>query len=74
MTAKTRPIMGDLSLTVENGITLTAGTDVGLAELWARHTLAEAWDGLTYREQVGHISEALAELRQAYKQTEETRA
>lgn len=74
MHTKTSPILGELSLTVEDGTTLTASTDVALAEQWARHTLGEAWDGLTYSEQVGHVSEALAELRRTYHQNEETRA
>lgn len=65
MHTKTSPILGELSLTVEDGATLTARTDVALAEQWARHTLGEAWDTLTYGEQVGHVGEALAELRRA---------
>lgn len=74
MRTTNRPILGDLSLTVEDGTTLTARTDVALAEQWARHTLGEAWDSLTYGEQVRHTSEALAELRRAHNQTEETSA
>lgn len=60
------PIVGDLSLTVEDGSTLTASTDVALAEQWAKHTLAEQWETLSYAEQVRHVSEALAVLRRAY--------
>lgn len=74
MQTKTSPILGELSLTVEDGSTLTARTDVALAEQWARHTLGTGWDSLTYAEQVRHTSEALAELRRAYHQNEETRA
>lgn len=74
MHTQTSPIVGELSLTVEDGTTLTAGTDVALAEQWARHALAEAWDGLTFAQQVRHTSDALAELRRTYHQTEETRA
>lgn len=64
---KTRPIVGELRLTVEDGTTLAASTDVALAEQWARHTLGEAWASLTYGARVRHVSEALRELRRAYE-------
>lgn len=68
------PIVGELSLTTEDGTALTGGTDVALAEQWARHTLAPQWSSLTHGEQIAHVSEALAELRRTYYQTEEARA
>lgn len=70
MNVKTTPLMGDLSLTVEDGTTLNARTDVALAEQWARHALGGAWDSLTYGEQVAHVSAALAELRRTYQSKE----
>lgn len=60
------PILGELSLTVEDGTVLTARTDVALATQWAEHTLGTGWDSLTYGQQMAHVSDALAELRRAY--------
>ncbi|PWJ23012.1 hypothetical protein ATK17_3903 [Branchiibius hedensis] len=68
-TSRPAPIVGDLSLTTEDGATLSARTDVGLAEAWVRHTLGRQWDQLTYGEQTRQVSEALAELRRAHSQS-----
>jgi hypothetical protein len=62
----TTPILGDLSLTTEDGTVLSARTDVGLAQQWAEHTLGSAWTSLTYSQQTAHVSEALAELRRTH--------
>jgi hypothetical protein len=67
------PIVGDLSLTVEDGTTLTASADVALAEQWASYALAEQWETLSDGEQVRHVSEELAVLRRAYYQSEGAR-
>lgn len=69
--ARTRALIGDLSITTSNGVTLTGRTDVGLAKQWARVEVdlrdgEGAFDRLTLGHQTPHIAEALTELRRAY--------
>ena len=62
----TQPLIGDLSITMEDGTVLRDRTDVGLAEKWAEATVgAEVWKALRYGERVKHTAEALRELRRA---------
>jgi len=59
-------IIGDLSLTMEDGTVLRDRTDVGLAGQWAKATIgAEVWEALPFGERVKQTAEALRELRRA---------
>lgn len=69
-TNTTAAIVGDLSLDMQDGTTLTARSDVGLAREWARHALGERWGSLTRGEQAQHVEEALRELRRTYQENE----
>jgi hypothetical protein len=68
-------IIGELSIVTSDGATLTAGSDIALAWLWAEaevnaSTDHPAWSDLPRGEQWGHVSEALAELRRAYSSSQ----
>ena len=63
---RTAPILGDLSIELENGTVLTDRTDLGLARKWAEYENGPEWDGLTFVEQNVKISIALDALRKAY--------
>lgn len=69
-TQTTAAIGGDPSLDMQDGTTLTARTNVGLARAWARHALGDRWDDLTRAEQSQHVAEALRELRRIYQESE----
>jgi hypothetical protein len=59
-------LIGDLSITMEDGTVLRDRTDVALAGKWAEHVIGtEAWKALTFRERTAHTAEALRELRRA---------
>lgn len=62
----TKAIIGDLSLTLSDGETLTAGSDVALARKWAERVHGAAWSTLSFGEQTEQVSAALAELRRGY--------
>ncbi len=57
-------IVGDLSLDMQEGVTLTAHTNFGLARAWARHALGDRWDGPTRAGKSQNAADALRELRQ----------
>lgn len=60
-------IIGDLSITLGDGTTLTATTDVGLARAWAEHEHGtELWRALRLGEQAREIAAALEALRSAH--------
>lgn len=62
-------IVGDLSLTLADGTTLTDSTDVGLARQWAEHEHGPAaWAALTLGQQSTETAAALASLRQAHQE------
>lgn len=69
-TNTTAAIVGDFSLDMHDGTTLTAHTDVGLARQWARHAVGERWESLTRGVQAQHVGEALRELRRTYQENE----
>lgn len=61
------PIIGDLFLTTADGTTLTADTDVRLAEKWAEHEHGpDGWAALTQAEKWATTADALDALRKAY--------
>ena len=60
-------ITGDLSITLGEGVVLTARTDVALAALWAEHEHGpEAWAALTLGQRSVETAAALDSLRAAY--------
>jgi hypothetical protein len=66
-----RPLIGELSITTDDGRTITAPSDIRLAWLWAEHEItarhgSEVWSSMTLGQQSRHVGEALAELRRAY--------
>lgn len=59
-------IIGDLSITLEDGAVLRSRTDIGLAGQWAEHVIGvEEWKALSFGERTTHTAEALRELRRA---------
>jgi len=63
-------IIGALSIVTSTGETLSAGSDVALAWLWAAAEVdanveLPAWADTSRGDQWGHVSEALSELRRA---------
>ena len=61
----TQSLIGDLSITMEDGTVLTARTDVALAEKWAAFVYGERWSTMTFGERTRETSDALRELRRA---------
>ncbi|WP_299306125.1 hypothetical protein [uncultured Brachybacterium sp.] len=59
-------IIGQLSITTEEGVTLTADNDLRLAWLWAEHANGAAWGSLRYVEQCQEVAAALTALREAF--------
>jgi len=59
-------LIGDLSITVAPGVTLTSHTDVGLAEQWAAHAYGAEWPTLNATEQARETGAALRALRDAF--------
>lgn len=58
-------IIGELSLTLPDGTTLTDRTDVGLARQWAEHEHGTEWAALTFGQQTAQTAAALQALRAA---------
>lgn len=64
-------IFGDLSITVDDGTTLTAGSDIALARKWAEHDSGPvAWSAMSRSQQWATIADALGKLRDAYRACE----
>lgn len=59
-------IIGQLTITTEEGVTLSAENDLRLAWLWAEHAHGEAWQALRYGEQCHEVAAALSALREAF--------
>lgn len=60
-------IIGDLSITTEDGTVLEASTDLALAEAWAAHEYgATEWSAMSLRERNGEVAQALRALREAF--------
>lgn len=59
-------IIGQLTITTEDGTALTADNDLRLAWLWAEHAHGEAWQALRYAEQCQEVAAALSALREAF--------
>lgn len=59
-------IIGQLTITIEEGVTLSADNDLRLAWLWAEHAHGEAWQALRYVEQCQEVAAALTALREAF--------
>lgn len=62
----TRAIVGDLSITTEDGTILEASTDLALAWKWAEHEHGAQWQAMTGAAQNASVSDALGALRAAY--------
>lgn len=61
------PVIGDLTMHLPDGTTLSAGSDLALARQWAEQVHGPAvWDQLTPAQRTATVAEALAELRRAY--------
>lgn len=59
-------IIGQLSITMPDGIVLTDRTDVGLAQQWAQQVHgADAWNAMTFGEQSRETADALRALRES---------
>lgn len=62
-------IIGDLSITLTDGTTLTDRTDVGLARQWAEHEHGpQGWANLTLLRRNTETALALRALRHACEQ------
>lgn len=59
-------IIGDLSITMDDGTVLKDRTYVGLAGQWAKFMVGDEWDSLTFGQQSRHTADALAELRRSF--------
>ena len=68
----TQAIIGELSIETSDGTTLTAGSDLQLAWLWAEkeHETRQpgSWAAMSYGSKCASVADALAELRRAYNQ------
>lgn len=60
----TTAIIGQLSLILETGETLTATSDVRLARQWAEHAHGDEWATMTYIDQNRSIAAALHSIRE----------
>lgn len=75
-----KAIIGELIITASTGATLTASSDIGLAWKWAETEVnasaargeCKSWKDTPYGEQCAHVAEALAELRRAYREANES--
>lgn len=55
----------DVTITTDDGTTLTAANDLALAWVWARHVYGTEWDATPYSIQVDAAAIALKKIREA---------
>lgn len=61
-----QPIIGELTITTDDGTDLTAPSDLQLAWKWAEYEHGSEWAGMRYTERCASVSLALQELRRAF--------
>lgn len=61
-------IIGQLTITTEDGITLAALNDLRLAWEWAEHVYGDEWYSTPYAEQCEAVAIALAKIREAFNE------
>jgi glutaredoxin-like protein NrdH len=61
-----KPIIGQLTIELDDGTTLTANNDIRLARKWAEHVNGEDWSGMTFVEQNRDIAVALGRIRDEF--------
>lgn len=62
----THPIIAQLTITLEDGATLTGRNDLELARKWAEHVYRDEWATLSFGEQSGIIATALGRVRESF--------
>lgn len=61
-------IIGQLTITTEEGITLTAPNDLRLAWEWAEHVYGDEWYSTPYAVQCEAVAIALDKIRDTFGQ------
>lgn len=62
-------IIGELSIDLGDGVTLTAGTDVALARKWAAYLHGDnQWRAMSFGQQSVETGNALRALREAFEE------
>ncbi len=66
-------IIGNLTLTTDDGTVLHAGSDVALARQWAEHDNGpDAWAAMSRGQQSATVADALVAIRRAYHDHDES--
>lgn len=62
----TQPIIAQLTITLEDGTTLTGRHDLELARRWAEHVYRDEWATLSFAEQSSVVAAALGRVRESF--------
>ena len=62
----TQPIIAQLTITLEDGATLTGRNDLELARKWAEHVYGDEWAALAFSQESGIIATALGRVRESF--------